>query len=130
MLKWFVDFKIRFEANQLNKDARAVINQAQHMFGDEALKIIAEILKVELIKAHNQFGQTEVDLKRALVDCKRFHKEAVKNNDQKFLSAITLVIIFIRSQLVGAAAAPARFSINEFIKCPFAKKIGNLSSQS
>ena len=126
MINWLMNLKNLFEGNQLNKDSSLVIQQAQQMFGIEALKKVASISEVELDKAHKQFGRSKLDIKRAILECRRFHKEALKQNDQKVLSAITLVIIFLRAELIGKAAAPARDRIDKFIKSPlsFGRKRG------
>ena len=93
MLKWFKKVTAKFDANQLERDTIVIINQARQMFGHEAVKTVANLLSAELDKSLKQFGQAEIDIKRAIVECRRLHKEAIKRNDQKFLSAITLVII-------------------------------------
>ena len=88
------------------------------MFGHKAVEMVANLLKAELDKSFKQFGQAEIDIKRAIVECRRLHKEAIKRNDQKFLSAITLVIIFLKAQLIGEMADSTQKRILNFIDTP------------
>ena len=118
MLKWFKKVTAKFDANQLERDTIVIINQARQMFGHEAVKTVANLLSAELDKSLKQFGQAEIDIKRAIVECRRLHKEAIKRNDQKFLSAITLVIIFLKAQLIGEMADSAQKRILNFIDTP------------
>ena len=118
MLKWFKKVTAKFDANQLERDTIVIINQARQMFGHEAVKTVANLLSAELDKSLKQFGQAEIDIKRAIVECRRLHKEAIKRNDQKFLSAITLVIIFLKAQLIGEMADSTQKRILNFIDTP------------
>ena len=118
MLKWFKKVTAKFDANQLERDTIVIINQARQIFGHEAVKTVANLLSAELDKSLKQFGQAEIDIKRAIVECRRLHKEAIKRNDQKFLSAITLVIIFLKAQLIGEMADSTQKRILNFIDTP------------
>ena len=118
MFKWFKKVTAKFDANQLERDTIVIINQARQIFGHEAVKMVANLLSAELDKSLKQFGQAEIDIKRAIVECRRLHKEAIKRNDQKFLSAITLVIIFLKAQLIGEMADSTQKRILNFIDTP------------
>ena len=118
MLIWFSNLKKQFEASQLNKDSLLIISQAQQVFGDDSLTTVSQLVDEEICKAHTQFGEEKIDLKRAIIECRRNHKEAIKSNDQKRLSAITLAIIFLRAQLVGELAGIAKNRIKTFIERP------------
>jgi len=65
-------------------------------------------------RAHATFGTSEIDLKRAHLDYRNLHKQAQRRRDQVALSAMTLVIIYLRAELVGDDCVPARASIEEF----------------
>ena len=118
MLKWFKKVKAKFDATQLEKDSIVIINQARQMFGHEAVEMVANLLRAELDKSLKQFGQAEIDIKRAIIECRRLHKEAIKRNDQKFLSAITLVIIFLKAKLIGEMADSTQKRILNFVDTP------------
>ena len=122
MLKWLskkLDFS---EINQLSKDASVVIAQARQMFGDEGLKIIAKMITKKIDQVHTRYGEKKVDLKRALGDCKIAHREARQRNDQQVFSAMTLVIIYIRAEILGAKAVSVCREIESFIDVPFLKE--------
>ncbi len=128
MLKWFKKVITEFDANQLERDSIAIINQTRQMFGHKAVEMVANLLKAELDKSFKQFGQAEIDIKRGIIECRRLHKEAIKRNDQKFLSAITLVIIFLKAQLIGEMADSAQKRILNFIDTPNSGRDEKISS--
>ena len=128
MLKWFKKVTAKFDANQLERDSIVIINQTRQIFGHEAVEMVANLLRTELDKSVKQFGQAEIDIKRAIVECRRLHKEAIKRNDQKFLSAITLVIIFLKAQLIGEMADSAQKRILNFIDTPNSGRDEKISS--
>ncbi len=110
----FGDKKKR-EAKQLNRDVSIIIEQANQLYSSKRLCDMAETV-VELIdRAYLRYGKSEVDLKRAHFDYRGLHKEARRKNDQTRLSAITLVIIYLRAKLAGSGASPAIAEIDEFI---------------
>ena len=103
------------QTRQLNRDAPVIIEQAEQMFTDNRLAEIAMTVSKHLERAHRMFGRTPIDLQRAHHEYRRLHKEARSKNEQANLTAMTLVIIHLRSELAGADAAPARDAINKFI---------------
>ena len=110
----FGDKKKR-EAKQLNRDVSIIIEQANQLYSSKRLCDMAETV-VELIdRAYLRYGKSEVDLKRAHFDYRGLHKEARRKNDQIRLSAMTLVIIYLRAKIAGPAASPAIAVIDEFI---------------
>ena len=110
----FGDKKKR-EAKQLNRDVSIIIEQANQLYSSKRLCDMAETV-VELIdRAYLRYGKSEVDLKRAHFDYRGLHKEARRKNDQIRLSAMTLVIIYLRAKIAGPGASPAIAEIDEFI---------------
>lgn len=102
------------EAKQLNRDAPAIIEQAERLYAPPRLRAMAETVAAFIERAHVRYGTAEIDLKRAHFDCRGLHKEARRKNDQDGLSAMTLVIIYIRAEIVGPQADPARAAIDAF----------------
>jgi len=109
----FGDKKER-EAKQFNKDAPLIIEQAEQLYAPPRLRAMAETIVEFIERAHVRYGTAEIDLKRAHFDFRGLHKEARRNNDQVGLSAMTLVIIYIRAEINGPMAAPARATIDAF----------------
>jgi hypothetical protein len=115
MLNWLFGDKTEREAKQLNRDAPLIIEQAKEMFGPPSMIEVAKLAGQHIERAHKIYGTETIDLKRALDDYRKLHKDARRNTDQRGLSAMTLVIIYLRSELAGSAAAPARDVINTFV---------------
>ena len=110
----FGDKKKR-EAKQLNRDVSIIIEQANQLYSSKRLGDMAETVAELIDRAHLRYGKSEVDLKRAHFDYRGLHKEARRKNDQIRLSAMTLVIIYLRAKIAGPAASPAVAAIDEFI---------------
>ncbi|MDD9876431.1 MAG: hypothetical protein OXR84_03205 [Magnetovibrio sp.] len=106
--------KTESEARQLNRDAPLIIEQSEQTYPPTRLRDMAEMIVEFIERAHVRYGTQEIDLKRAHHDYKSLHKEARRKNDQIELSAMTLVIIYIRAEIAGPLAAPAREAIDAF----------------
>ena len=102
------------EAKQLNRDAPAIIAQAEALYSPARLQTMAETIAKYIERAHKRYGTDPINLRRAHYDFRNLHKEARRNNDQVGLSAMTLVIIYIRAEITGPKADPARAAINAF----------------
>ena len=107
--------KKKGEAKQLNRDVYTIIEQAKQLYSPKRLCNMAETVADLIARAHLRYGTSEVDLKRAHFDYRGLHKEARQKNDQVRLSAMTLVIIYIRAEIAGPGASPAIAEIDEFI---------------
>ena len=107
--------KTEREAKQLNKDAALIIEQAEQLYAPLRLRQTAKIIAEFIERAHVRYGTDKIDLKRAHFDYRNLHKEARRKNDQVGLSAMTLVIIYLRAEMTGAGADPARAAIDAFI---------------
>ncbi len=117
IFKWFANRGER-EAKQLNRDAPLIIEQALDTLAESRLREVAETVGEHIPRAHKIYGQTPIDYKRAIADYRRLHKDARRNNDQMALSAMTLVIIYLRAEVAGPAADPARAAIDTFVAEP------------
>ena len=114
MLGWLFGNRAEREAKQLNRDAPLILEHARNMFSEGSMTVVADLAREHIERAHVQYGTQAIDYRRALQDYKRLHKDARGRNDQRALSALTLVIIYLRSEIAGEAAAPARDTINNF----------------
>ncbi|MBM08187.1 MAG: hypothetical protein CMF69_01205 [Magnetovibrio sp.] len=108
-------FKKR-QSRQLNRDLPIIIEQAEKMFADSRLSKIAGTVSAELHRAHKMFGTEPVNLRRAHYEYRKLHREARRNNNQAELTAMTLVIIHLRAEIVGGDALRARTGIEKFIE--------------
>ena len=115
MLDWLKKKKAHFDSMQLNTDAKIIIDQAFQSFHADSLNLIAKYVRGQLEKSQHHFGKSNIDLKRAIFESKRFHKEAIRANDQKKITAMTLVIIYLKSEMIGAGCEPAIGRIQNFL---------------
>jgi hypothetical protein len=99
------------EARQLNRDAVYIIEDATARFLDEQLTALVETTARELEAASKRLAMANFGLHNVLFDAKRLHREARRGARDVDLSAMTLVIIYLRSLKVGEAASPARETI-------------------
>ena len=116
MLKWIFDKKRVFDCKLLHHDAEVIIEQACQVFDAKSLEWVIQIIKTKLRSSHEKFGHSKTGLKRAIIDCKRFHKEAVRENNQKSLSAMSLVIIALESEIIEQYSGSARQKIQNFLE--------------
>jgi len=115
MLDWLFGNRAEREAKQLNRDAPLILEHAKNMFSDGSMATVASLAQEHIERAVTIYGTKPIDVRRALLDYRRLHKDARGRNDQRALSAMTLVIIYLRAELAGDAATPARETINNFI---------------
>ncbi|NQW00833.1 MAG: hypothetical protein HQ483_14105 [Rhodospirillales bacterium] len=115
MFRWFTEYRAAAEARQLNRDAPLVITHARGSFGAETMADVSALVRQHIARSHKEYGTEVIDLKRAHFDYKRLHKEARRRAEQPVLSALTLTIIYLRAEIAGAAADPARHAIDALL---------------
>ena len=111
---WFGDSRGR-EVRQLNRDAPAIIEHTYQSFSQEHVCEVAVMTAEHIRHAHATYGTSEIDFKRAHLDYRKLHKQAQRQRDQIALSAMTLVIIYLRAELVGDDCALACATIEQFM---------------
>jgi hypothetical protein len=116
MFRWYFEFRQNMEVRQLNCDASLIVRHATELFKPTVLNEIAVLVRNHIERAHVQYGTNLIDLKRAHFDYKRLHKEAQRRADQTGLSSMTLIIIYLRAEIAGPKAGPARQGIEAFVK--------------
>ena len=115
MLLWYFKFRQNIEANQLNADAPRIVRHATDLFKPTILNEIALLVRNNIDRVHIKYGTSLIDLKRAHFDYRRLHKEARRRANQTELSSMTLIIIYVRAEIVGPKADPARQDIDAFV---------------
>ena len=115
MFRWYFEFRQNMEVRQLNRDAPLIVCHATELFKPTILNEIAVLVRDHVDRAHVQYGTSLVDLRRAHFDYKRLHKEARRRADQTGLSSMTLIIIYLRAEIAGPKADPARQYIEFFV---------------
>lgn len=103
------------EIRRLNRDASAIIKADTRAYDEAHLRSIATQIKAHLERSRREIAGLEPSQSRLLADIKSRHQEARKRQDQTALSALTLVIIYLRSTELGEACQPAIDSIDRFL---------------
>ena len=110
--RWFGP---RREAERLDRDAVAIIEATRATASSPRVRETALRIRDELDTAHTR-GGGDPSRYAPLVDHFRTqHREARRRRDDAALTALTLVIIYLRAEAIGRDAEPARKSIDDFI---------------
>ncbi len=104
------------EVRRLNKDGPELVEFTYQTFRSEMIRSISLLTRQHIDRAHNIYGSETIDLKRAIAEYQTFHREAKRAHDQVALTALTLVLIYLRAELQGAACSPARAAIDGFME--------------
>lgn len=113
MFGWL--FGARREARQLKRDAGSIIEAAQAISPSERLRDIALRLRDDLEAAHDRGGEDPSRYGPVIDHFRTQHREARRRHDDAALTALTLVIIYLRAERIGADADPARRRIDAFV---------------
>lgn len=103
------------EIRHLNRDAPLIIENARESYRSELVREIALLTHNKIDEAKNNCGENVVCLQRALDHFRKLHREARRRNEHVGLTAYTLIIIYLRADLIGPECAPARAAIDEFL---------------
>lgn len=113
MLAWLSGS--RREAARLNRDAAAIIETARAASPGERLRDVALQVGEALRTAHARGGGDPSRYAPLIDHFRTQHREARQRRDEGALTALTLVIIYLRAEKIGTDADPARASIDSFV---------------
>lgn len=105
----------RREAARLDRDARTIIETARAVSRSERLRDIAIQVGNALRTAHARGGGDPARYAPLIDHFRTQHREARRRRDDGALTALTLVIIYLRAEKIGPDADPARASIDSFV---------------
>ena len=108
-------FDPRREAGRLGRDAVSIIEAARAVSSSGRMRDVALRIKDELGTAHERGGGDPSRYAPLIDHFKTRHREARRQRDDGTLTALTLIIIYLRAEQLGADAAPARDHIDTFI---------------
>ncbi len=103
------------EIRQLNRDAPLIIENARESYRAELVRDIAVLIHQKITEAKSNCGDDAVCIQRAVDHFRRLHREARRRNEHVGLTGYTLVIIYLRAELVGSECDPARAAIDGFL---------------
>ncbi len=112
LARWF---RPQREARRLERDAATIIETAQSLPSSSKTRETALRIRDELEVAHARGGDDPSRYTRLLEHFRNQHREARRRRDDTALTALTLVIIYLRAEMVGADAYPARHRIDAFV---------------
>ena len=110
--RWFGP---RREANRLNRDAATIIEAARATASSPRVRETALRIRDELDTAHTRGGDDPSRYAPLVAHFRTQHREARRRRDDAALTALTLVIIYLRAETIGEDAEPARKRIDDFI---------------
>lgn len=110
--RWFGP---RREANRLNRDAATIVEATRATASSPRIRETALRIRDELDTAHTRGGDDPSRYAPLVAHFKTQHREARRRRDDTALTALTLVIIYLRAETVGRDAEPARKRIDDFI---------------
>ena len=112
LARWFGSQR---EARRLDRDAATIIETAQSLPSSSKTRETALRISDELEVAHARGGDDPSRYTRLVEHFRNQHREARRLRDDTALTALTLVIIYLRAEMVGADADPARHRIDAFV---------------
>ncbi len=112
LARWFGPHR---EARRLDRDAATIIEAAQSATRSSKIRETALRIREELEAAHAHGGDDPSRYARLVEHFKVRHREARRQRDDTALTALTLVIIYLRAEAIGADADPTRHRIDAFI---------------
>ena len=112
LARWFGP---RREAGRLARDAATIIDTARAISSSERMRGIALRIRDNLETAHARGGGDPSRYAPLIDHFRTQHREARRRRDDGALTALTLVIIYLRAERLGAHAAPARNRIDTFV---------------
>ena len=110
--RWFGS---RREANRLNRDAATIVEATRATASSPRVRETALRIRDELDTAHTRGGDDPSRYAPLVAHFRTQHREARRRRDDTALTALTLVIIYLRAETVGRDAEPARKRIDDFI---------------
>lgn len=110
--RWFGPHR---EASRLNRDALTIIEVARHSSSSTKVRETALRIRNELEVAHTRGGDDPSRYAPLVDHFREQHREARRRRDDIALTALTLVIIYLRAETIGTGAEPARDRIDAFV---------------
>ena len=104
----------KYEARRLRRDALAILGSDAATYDTEHLRSVSSEISthLELVRNASYAGEQQPMVMERL---KAIHREVRLRHDQAGLSAVTLTIIYFRSQQLGEAGRPAYEEIEAFL---------------
>ena len=103
------------EAGQLIRDAETIVEAARSTSSSSRIREVALRIRDELEVAHARGGDDPSRYAPLVHHFRGQHREARRRRDDTALTALTLVIIYLRAETIGTDAKAACDHIDAFI---------------
>ena len=103
------------EAGRLTRDAETIVEAAKSVSSTSKIRDVALRIRDELEVAHARGGDDPSRYAPIIHHFRVQHREARRRRDDTALTALTLVIIYLRAEVIGSDARTARDRIDAFI---------------
>ena len=104
------------EARELNADARRILDGAEKQYGAATLAAIARTLRERRDEVHELSLGKHEHYAQGLKHLLDVNAELRRSNDQPSWTAVTLAIIYLKAEINGSRADPARACIDDFLE--------------
>jgi len=108
----------RRESRRLVRDAAAIVESTRRAAPPPALLAVADDVRRSLEEAHARGGPDPARYAPIVDHFRMLHRDARRRRDDDALTAHTLVIIYLRAEMLGEEAAAARRAIDAFLGTP------------
>ena len=102
-MRW--PFTRAYEVATLGRDAARVCEDAERRFRPEEVRTLADALRGRLEDARRRLGQPRTSHDNVLYELRGRHREARRRRRDRELSELTLAIIYLRAEKLGAHEA-------------------------
>ncbi len=113
VLAWFRDPER--EIKQLNRDARGVVDVVFLGYPVARARAVAVRTRTHIDEAHEKARNDTGRYGEVAARYRTLNQDARQRGDQVAMSSLTLAIIYLGAEAHGAACAPARAAIDEFL---------------
>ena len=103
------------EARQLNKDAQDILEMIHNVHGATRLAEIADVIRTARREVQERATGDPTFYKRGVAQLTERNRAARRRNDQVTWSGLTLTIIYLKAEVAGGPATPARAAIDSFL---------------
>ena len=114
-LVWLWPFGRQYEIRMLNRDAPYIIADATERFSDDRLGQMANATRAYIESAHENLSRPNFEIDNVIPHYQSLHRDARKKREDTALSALTLVIIYLRAQKHPDGCDPALAAIQSFV---------------
>lgn len=104
-----------YEAKTLARDVRSLIDMLYGQHGAESMRKIAAEARKQIDEVHRRGLNDPQFYGRGVIELTELNKAARQRRDNIVWSGVTLAIIYIKSEILGDVALPARNAVDGFI---------------